>query len=253
MTATVTTKQIKDAAGNIFLQRVLDASGTGEGPFLPLTSLTDPDGTGPIDVAALVDGLAAAIAAGALVLPTGAASDASLGGASAAVAGDSGASTTNGFLRYLRDRLAAGIALGAGTAVIGRIVQQVGDSDISASNPVPIGGAQLATATATIASGSSLSSAADLGTGRLVGLVLPAAWTTASITFQGSADGTTYFDLYDDATERAIASSSVVASRFIALPIADWLMVRAIKLRSGSAATPVNQAADRTITLVTAR
>ncbi len=253
MTATVTTKQIKDAAGNIFLQRVLDASGTGEGPFLPLSSLTDPDGSGPVDVAALIDELAASIAAGALVLPTGAATDASLGGASAAVAGDSGASTTNGFLRYLRDRLVAGIALGAGSAVIGKIVQQVGDSDISPSNPVPVGGAQIATATATIASGTSLSSAADLGTGRLVGIILPSAWTTAGITFQGSADGSTYFDLYDDGIERAIASGSVAASRFIALPIADWLMVRSVKLRSGSAAAPVNQPADRLITLVTAR
>ncbi|HWJ72421.1 MAG TPA: hypothetical protein VNX29_04565 [Kaistia sp.] len=137
--------------------------------------------------------------------------------------------------------LAAGIPLFAGAAVV------------SATNPLPVGGSQLATVTATIASGGSLSGAVDLGTGRLVGLILPAAWTTAAITFQGSADGATYFDLYDDATERAIASASVVPSRFIALPIVDWLMIRSVKLRSGSAATPVAQGAARSITLVTAR
>ena len=270
MTATVTTKQIKDAAGNIFLQRVLDASGTGEGPFLPLTGLADPDGDGPVDIAALVDGLVTAIAAGALVLPTGAATDAqlsailaklvsapaldaSLGGTAAAVAGDTGASTTNGFLRHLRDKLVAGIALGAGSAVIGKIGQQVGGSDVAATNPVPVGNAQVTTATATIASGTSLSGAADLGTGRIVGLVIPASWTSAAITFQGSADGSTYFDLYDDAIERTIASGSVAASRFLALSLGDWLGIRAVKLRSGTAASPVNQPADRVITLVTAR
>lgn len=209
MTATVTTKQIKDGAGTIFLQRVLDASGTGAGPFLPLAALTDPDGTAPIDVAALTGEIVAA--------------------------------------------LTAGLVLGAGSAVIGKVGTQVGGADISSTNPLPVGGAQLATATATIASGASLSNAVDLGTGRLVGLIMPAAWTTASISFQGSADGSSYFDLYDDATERAIASSSLAPSRFIALPIADWLMLRALKIRSGSAATPVSQSADRAITLVTAR
>ena len=235
MTATLTTKQIKDGAGNVFVQRVLDASGTGEGPFLPLTGIADPEGEGPIDIAALATAIVDAI------------------GDAAPVAADSGASSSNGYLRYLRDRLHAGLELGAGSALIGKVVQQVASADVSATNPVPVGGAQLATVTTTIASGASLSDAADLGTGRLVGLILPAAWTTAAITFQGSADGSTYFDLYDDATERAIASASVVPSRFIALPIADWLMIRSVKLRSGSAATPVAQGAARSIILVTAR
>ena len=186
-------------------------------------------------------------------LPAAPALDASLGGSAAAVAGDIGASSTNGFLRYLRDKLAAGIALGAGTAVIGKIIQQVGGSDIAATNPLPVGNAQIGTVTATIVSGTSLSSAADLGTGRIVGLVIPATWTSAAITFQGSADGATFFDLYDDAIERTIASGSVSASRFLALPLGDWLGIRAVKLRSGTAAASVNQPADRAITLVTAR
>ncbi len=210
MTATVTTKQIKDP------RRRHDFPAAGarcqrhrRRPFLPLSTLAYPEGTAPIDLAALI--------------------------------------------ATVVDALASGVVLGAGTDVVGKVGLQAGGSDVSAANPLPIGNAQIATITATIASGASLSDAADLGTGRLVGLIMPAGWTTASLTFQGSADGSTYFDLYDDATERAISSSSVVASRFLAMPVADWLMVRAIKLRSGSAATPVNQSAERAITLVTAR
>ncbi|NTU77322.1 MAG: hypothetical protein HGA90_05865, partial [Alphaproteobacteria bacterium] len=43
--------------------------------------------------------------------------------------------------------------------------------------------------TATIASGTSLSDAQNLGGLRLFGLVMPAAWTTANLTFQASFDG----------------------------------------------------------------
>lgn len=236
MTATLTTKQIKDGAGNVFVQRVLDASGTGEGPFLPLTGIADPEGEGPIDIAALATAIVDAI-----------------GGDAAPIAADSGASSTNGYLRYLRDRLHAGLVLGAGSALIGKVVQQVAAADVSASNPVPVGNAQIGTVTATIAAGTSLSGAADLGTGRVVGLILPAAWTSAAITFQASADGTTFFDLYDDAIERTIPSGSVAASRFLAMQFGDWLGIRAIKVRSGTSASAVTQSADRLVTLVTAR
>ncbi len=139
MTASLTTKQIKDGAGNVFLQRVLDVSGTGAGPFLPLHGLSDPDGTGPVDIGALATSIIAAISTGSAALPTGAATetslaavlaklpaapalDASIGGAAAAAAGDTGASSTNGFLRWLRDKYVAGVTLAAGSAVIGKVV-----------------------------------------------------------------------------------------------------------------------------------
>jgi hypothetical protein len=139
MTATLTTKQIKDGAGNSFQQRVLDISGTGAGPFLPLHGLADPDGAGPIDVGALSAAIISAIASAAATLPTGASTetslaavlaklpdapvlDASIGGTDAAAAGDTGASSTNGFLRWLRDKFAAGITLAAGSAVIGKVI-----------------------------------------------------------------------------------------------------------------------------------
>lgn len=198
MVATLTTKPIKDGSGSLFLQRALDVSGTGAGPFLPLQTLAGPDGAGPIDLTALFDAVVTAI----------------------------------------------GAELGASL--------RLGGNAVSAANPLPVGGAQIATATATIASGASLSGAVDLGTGRLVGIIVPPAWTSAAITFQASADSTNFYDLYDDATERAIASGSVVASRLIALPLSDWLTVRALKIRSGSSASPVNQAAARSLVLVVA-
>lgn len=103
----------------------------------------------------------------------------------------------------------------------------------------------------TIANGESLSSVANLGRRSLLAIVTPAAWTTASLTFQGSDDGAAFADIYDDGVERAIASAIVVASRWLVMPAPDlWLSIPFLKLRSGSAASPVNQAALRTIKLV---
>lgn len=104
------------------------------------------------------------------------------------------------------------------------------------------------TETATIASGASLSGSIDL-TGRiLVAVQMPSAWTAASITFQASNDGTTFDNVYDTAgTELA---ATVAASRYVVFDPADLASVRWIKLRSGTSGTPVNQAAERTLTLV---
>ena len=45
------------------------------------------------------------------------------------------------------------------------------------------------TQTATIGTGASLSQQIDLGAMTLVGIVMPASWTAAGLTFQVSADG----------------------------------------------------------------
>jgi hypothetical protein len=103
------------------------------------------------------------------------------------------------------------------------------------------------TKTAVIASGASLSGAVDLGGRKLVAIVMPGTWTAASLTFQASPDGVTYYDVYDGATERAL---TVAASYYSALAIGDWVGLRWIKVRSGATGTPVNQAAERTLTLV---
>lgn len=108
---------------------------------------------------------------------------------------------------------------------------------------------------ATIASGAALSGAIDLGLNgqaEIVGVVMPAAWTAAALTFQVSPDGTNYSDLYDDggtevnftvAAARAFGWQQTTAHK-----IKGW---RWLKIRSGTTGLPVNQAAQRLITVVT--
>lgn len=103
-------------------------------------------------------------------------------------------------------------------------------------------------ATATIASGASLSAAIDLGGATLSGIVVPASWTTANLTFQVSLDGTTWYDLYADGAEVSVAAT---AGKMHRVSIGDWLGWRHVKIRSGTTGAPVNQAADRTLTLAT--
>lgn len=111
----------------------------------------------------------------------------------------------------------------------------------------PVGSQAVETTTVTIANGASLSGAVDLGGRKLVAIIMPDAWTAAGLTFQGSVDGTNFFNVYDGATERAL---TVSASYYSAFNIADWVGFRWIKVRSGTAGSAVNQAAERVLTLV---
>lgn len=106
------------------------------------------------------------------------------------------------------------------------------------------------TVTVTIANGASLSDEADVGEGRvLVGILMPAAWTAASMTFQAGAVSGALGNLYDEyGTE---VEYTVDASRYVAVDIPTFASARYVKVRSGTSGTPVNQAAERTITLVT--
>ena len=132
-------------------------------------------------------------------------------------------------------------------------VVQVGatGTPVGATAPLPVTSGTPTTLTATIANGASLSDAVAIS-GKLVGLVVPAAWTAASLTFQGSVDGVNFYNVYDDATERTIASASVVASHYIALTLTHWLGFTHIKVRSGTASAAVNQGAARSIILALA-
>lgn len=103
--------------------------------------------------------------------------------------------------------------------------------------------------TVTIAASAALASALYVGPGRLVSIQMPAAWTTANLTFQGSADGTTYTDIYDKAgTELSVtaaASQMLLLQTLLAqggLDGALWL-----KIRSGTTGSPVNQGAARSL------
>ena len=85
----------------------------------------------------------------------------------------------------------------------------------------------------------------------IIGLIMPAGWTTAALTFLVSdAEDGTFAPLYNDSgTEATVASGNVAASRAISLSglaavLAPW---QYMKLRSGTAGVPVNQGAERVI------
>lgn len=108
----------------------------------------------------------------------------------------------------------------------------------------------------TIANGASLSGSINLNGLtdaphglRLFGIVMPAAWTAANLTFQASFDGgTTYVDMYDYNGLEVVATAST--SRLIVLDPVVFASIPLLKIRSGTAASAVNQGGDRTLTLV---
>lgn len=104
---------------------------------------------------------------------------------------------------------------------------------------------RITTPAVTIASGQSLSGAAYIGAGQLVAIQMPNTWDAADLTFQGSTDGTNFFNLFDGGGNeidfQAAASEQITVDNFRG---AVW-----IKVRSGTSGTPVNQSAARVLTL----
>lgn len=104
------------------------------------------------------------------------------------------------------------------------------------------------TISATIANGAALSASVSLNGRNLWSILMPSGWTAADITFQGSIDGTNFFDIYEGGTEYQLA---VAASRMVTMtkPFLFYALTN-IKIRSGTAATPVNQGAERVLSVV---
>lgn len=103
--------------------------------------------------------------------------------------------------------------------------------------------------TATIANNAALSGTIDIGTNSLFAIVMPASWTAANLTFQVSADGANFFDLYDDAGTEVTFTAA--ASRVIQNSNPGrWLGFRYLKVRSGTSGTPVNQGGARSLTII---
>jgi hypothetical protein len=103
----------------------------------------------------------------------------------------------------------------------------------------------------TISNGTSLSPPVGLGDGTLVGIAMPAGWDAAGLSFQVSIDGgVTFLEMQSSS---AAVSFAAAAGQFIAVDPAIWRGVNQIKVRSGTAASPVNQTADRALTLITHR
>lgn len=84
-----------------------------------------------------------------------------------------------------------------------------------------------------------------------IGLIMPAAWDAAHLTFQGcTTAGGTFTDLYNEAG--ASVDLTVTVSKAYSLNtsqpyLAPW---RWIKVRSGTTAVPVTQTAARTLYFV---
>jgi hypothetical protein len=130
----------------------------------------------------------------------------------------------------------------------------------------------------TISSGESLSSAGNLtppnatGAYKIVGFALPAAFTKAHIQFQVSWDGSNFFEIFDfarytadtpyryqdaDADPQSLGTkwwtivNSGQAGGVIVTGGINFLKAQWIKVRSGTAESPVNQDADRIINIIT--
>lgn len=106
-----------------------------------------------------------------------------------------------------------------------------------------------------IANGGSLSGAADItayiqqGNPKPVGILMPAAWTTAGITVQASEDGVNYYNVFTQGgTEYTVTTPA--ASEYIILTASDLAGANYLKLRSGTSGSPVNQGAARTLQIL---
>lgn len=99
-----------------------------------------------------------------------------------------------------------------------------------------------------IPSGGNLSGTIQLGGLHLCGLILPAAWDAAPVTLQASANGNDFHDVHTaDGTELSI---TVGANRWVVIDLANTVGFANLRLRSGASASPVNQTAERLITVI---
>ena len=98
----------------------------------------------------------------------------------------------------------------------------------------------------------STSGTIDTTNRQIVGLQMPAAWTAASLTFDGSHDGTTFVPIYHGSGAYTItAAMGAAEDSGVSLDkeaFAPWPYVR---IRSGVIGTYVAQGDDRTIKVLT--
>jgi hypothetical protein len=95
--------------------------------------------------------------------------------------------------------------------------------------------------------GAGLSQSANITVGNTVldTLLVPTGWTAANITLLGSIDGTTFFPVHDAAGAEVILNAA--ADRIVRFPPDFRIGFPFLRVRSGTTATPVNQAAARTV------
>lgn len=103
---------------------------------------------------------------------------------------------------------------------------------------------------AAIAQNASLSGAINIGEKVAVGILMPAVWDAANLSFQGSVDGSAFSNIYDSSgTELTVTAA---AGRYILLDPSTFVGLTQIKVRSGTASAAVNQTTGaRSLTVVT--
>ena len=109
---------------------------------------------------------------------------------------------------------------------------------------------QLNWATLTIAAGQSLSTPLDLQYGQIVRIWGPSVWTAAALTFKGSFNNSAWDDLVDQASAEHSIPMTGAANGFeraFTVPREWTLGMKFVRLRSGTGAVPVSQAADRAL------
>lgn len=99
--------------------------------------------------------------------------------------------------------------------------------------------------TATIANGAILSNAIQIAGRRVRFIEMPIAWTPAVLSFQGSMDGVSYFNLYDDEGYPFTVFVDILRRVYLYNTVLDSQQY--IKLISGTVANTVAQGAARTI------
>lgn len=109
---------------------------------------------------------------------------------------------------------------------------------------LPGPGTELRTHTLTIANGATSSDSLELRGEGLVGFLMPAAFTGASVSFTGSTDGTNFNALYN--ADNTAFSIVVAVDRRYCLSPQDFLGMRQVRFVSASA-----EGAARTIIAVT--
>jgi hypothetical protein len=104
----------------------------------------------------------------------------------------------------------------------------------------------------TIASGQSLSGEYDFSGGATrIGIIMPATWTAASLTFQvASASGGTYQELTNEGGTAVNPAVTAGASNSLETSGPYISPFRWFKVRSGTAGAPVAQGAARIVTFI---
>jgi hypothetical protein len=100
----------------------------------------------------------------------------------------------------------------------------------------------------TIASGEALSAARHINNRIPCGIFMSAGWTAAVITLQTSLDNSTFYNIHEfDGSELTL---TVAAGLYVPLDTSRLLGIgRYLRIRSGTAGTPVNQGAERVVSL----